>query len=53
MRPRPEPPERDDDPPRARLGPRVSGRGCAVRGWLEVTIGRNSTACSFEQIGQF
>ncbi|MFZ0973049.1 MAG: hypothetical protein WAN22_12550 [Solirubrobacteraceae bacterium] len=48
-----EPPERDADPLRARLGPGVFGRACAVRGWLEVTIGRSSTACSFEQIGQF
>jgi hypothetical protein len=40
-------------PLRDRLGRGVLGRGCVVRGALEVTIGRISTACSRVQIGQF
>jgi hypothetical protein len=46
-------PERAEDPGRARLGPGVPGRDWPVRGALEVTIGRSSTDCSLEQIGQF
>jgi hypothetical protein len=42
-----------DDPLRERPGTGVLGRGCVVRGALEVTIGRISTACSRVQIGQF
>jgi hypothetical protein len=38
---------------RDRREPDVVGRGCAVRGALEVTMGRISTACSRVQIGQF
>ncbi|HUA69593.1 MAG TPA: hypothetical protein VMA96_00875 [Solirubrobacteraceae bacterium] len=43
----------EPEPERARLGRGVLGRGWVVRGALEVTIGRSSIACSFEQIGQF
>jgi hypothetical protein len=45
--------ERAVDPDLARLGRGVLGRGCAVRGALEVTTGRSSIDCSLEQIGQF
>ena len=43
------PGRRAADPPE----PGAVGRGCPVRGALEVTIGRSSTDCSLEQIGQF
>ncbi|HUA47768.1 MAG TPA: hypothetical protein VMA77_21195 [Solirubrobacteraceae bacterium] len=42
-----------EPPAPARPGRGVDGRGCVVRGALEVTIGRSSMACSREQIGQF
>jgi hypothetical protein len=38
---------------RDRPGRGSLGRGWVVRGALEVTIGRISTACSRVQIGQF
>jgi hypothetical protein len=42
-----------DEALRDRPGRGSLGRGWVVRGALEVTIGRISTACSRVQIGQF
>jgi hypothetical protein len=49
----PAPLARAGDPDLARVGRGALGRDCAVRGALEVTIGRSSIDCSLEQIGQF